>query len=132
MVKIEKESYGFYVTVAGSITNEEMETWLEDSKKLMPAVSGKFCVFVDMINCETLPDEAEKIMGQMQELYMMNGLERAAVVTKTLEMDLQPKIKNACIESGVYDMCRYIDIKTTPDWKKKANEWIRKGIEPYQ
>lgn len=132
MYKIDKESYGYHVAFRGQVTLEEMHAWLAESRKLLTQNPGNFCIYMDMIECESLPEEAEVVMAQVHELYMTCGMLRAAVVTDKLEMNMQPKIKNACIESGVYQVCRYIDIKTTPDWKKKAGDWIHKGIEPYR
>jgi len=129
--KISKESYGYHVIFQGHLSMEDIQAWEKESTELLAQRSGGFCVYMDMIECESLPEDAELVMARVLELYFSSGIKRAAVVTDRLEMNLQPKIKNACIESGVYEVCRYIDIKTTPDWKQKAKNWLQKGIDPY-
>lgn len=131
MYTMEKEDFGFRVRFGGHITTREMEQWLKESQQFMSEKKGRFKVFMDMTECQALPPEARDILEQIHTLYMENGLDRSVVVIDRLELDIQLPMKDACLETGAYIYCRYIDIKTTPDWHDKAMDWIIKAIEPY-
>ncbi len=131
MYIIEKESYGFHLKFWGQITSKEMDQWVSESKQMLEDSPGGFCVFMDLIECQSMPDNASDYIRQVHELFMEKGLKRSSVVVHAYEMDIQPKIKDSCIETGIYLTCRYIDVKTTPEWKKKAFDWILYNIEPF-
>lgn len=131
MYRMDKEDYGFRVRFGGKVDAGEMEQWLADSMQYMSEPPGMFSIYMDMTECVKLPPKAREFLEQVHTLYMDNGMTRSVVVIDRLELDIQLPVKDACMETGAYVLCRYIDIKTTPDWQKKAMEWIENGIEPY-
>lgn len=128
MYKIDKTKYGYRLTFGGFITKDEMEKWLEESKKILKTTSRKFGVFVDMRTLKPLVSEAQDAMKEGQKLYKQKGMERSVVILENAITTLQ--FKRIAQETGIYDWERYIDAFVTSDWERVGLDWLTKAIDP--
>jgi len=128
MFKIDRENYGYKLTFSGTIKADEMEQWVEESKKELASQAGKFGVFVDMRNLKPLDESAQKKMEAGQKLYKQKGMERSVVVLDSALLTMQ--FKRIAKETGIYDWERYINAAVTPNWEEVGINWITKGVDP--
>lgn len=128
MHKIEKKSYGYKLTFGDLISLDEMNAWVEDSRKALVGQSGKFGVFVDMRTLKPLAPEAQAAMVEGQKLYKEKGMERSVVILSNALLTMQ--FKRLAKDSGIYAWERYIDASASPDWEKKGEAWITAGTDP--
>ena len=127
MHKIEKKSYGFKLTFGDSITADEMNEWVEESKRALVGKSGRFGVFVDMRTLKPLASATQEVMKKGQKLYKDKGLERSVVILNSPTLTMQ--FKRIAKETGIYQWERYVDASSHPDWEKTALNWIEKGVD---
>ena len=128
MYKLKHEDFGFKMKFSGFITVDEMQSWLEESKKLLAAAKPPFGVFVDMQEMKPLADDAQKVMQQGQKLYKDKGLQRSVVIlAKTI---LAMQFKRIAQETGIYQWERYIDASKVPNWEEVGMKWVTEGVDP--
>lgn len=128
MYKIEKTGFGFKLTFGDFILLDEMKKWLEESKKHLEAVSGKFHLLVDMRTLKPLQEDAQGVMQEGQKLYKQKGMERSCVILSDPTTTMQ--FKRIAKETGIYAFERYIDSTKDSDWMQKAMDWLTKGTDP--
>lgn len=129
MFKIEKRLSGYILTFSGEITQDEMQRWVNDSKKTLSIeTSNSFGVIIDMKDLMPLSLESSNIMKQGQKLYKEKGMKRSAVILNSPKICEQ--FKNIAIQSGIYTSERYIDASTVSNPTKIAIEWVKDGIDP--
>lgn len=128
MYKIEKKDFGFKLTFGGFIEKEEMEQWVQESKKALLGKMGEFSVFVDMRTLKPLPADAQEVMVNGQKLYRQAGMVRSVVILDNTITTMQ--FKRLAKESGIYEWERYIDASTTPKWELVGLGWLVKGTDP--
>jgi hypothetical protein len=103
MYKIEKEKWGFTLTLGGTVN-------------------------IDMRTLKPLPTDAQAVMVQGQSLYKKAGMKRSAVILNSPVMTMQ--FKRLAKESGIYAFECYIDASNYANWQKHAADWVRSGIDP--
>jgi len=130
MTRIEKAPYGFKLTFGGFIQKDEMDRWVEDSRKALVSASGKFGVFVDMRTLKPLPAEAQPSMVEGQKLYKVKGMERSVVILANAITTSQ--FKRIAKETGIYAWERYLDASKTQNWEAVGRDWIERGVDPDQ
>ncbi|MFZ0137027.1 MAG: bacteriohemerythrin [Candidatus Sulfotelmatobacter sp.] len=125
--KIEQTQIGFKLTFGDIITKQDLELWLEESKKALDTRKKPFGVIADMRNLELLAPavQAEIVKGQM--LYHRSGLLRSAVILRDPIVTIQ--FMRMAKKSGVYKYERYIDASSDAQWEKHAEEWVNSGID---
>jgi len=126
--KIEKKPYGYRLTFADSISPDEMNAWVDESKKVLVTSPTKFGIFVDMRTLRPLANEARHIMENGQKLYKQNGMERSVVILSSNLTKIQ--FKNIARDTGIYAFERYIDASSEPGWEQIGIKWITEGIDP--
>ena len=126
--RIERKQYGFRLVFGDAIEVPEMARWVEESKKALAGVTGKFGVLVDMRNLKPLKPEAQAVMVEGQKAYKQQGMERSAVAVPNAVIALQ--FKRLAQESGIYQWERYIDASVRPEWEKIAEAWIVGAKDP--
>jgi SpoIIAA-like len=128
MNNIEVKNYGFKLVFTGQIKTEEMQEWIEKSKKKLLNSPREFGVLIDMRTLKPLAPEAQVYMIEGQKLYKQKGMKRSAVVinSATTKMQFQRLAK----DTGIYEWERYIDASTTPNWEKVGESWIIDSIDP--
>jgi len=129
MYKIEKRPSGYILTFSGTIDQNEMQRWVNESKTtLMSETSGSFGVIIDMKDLKPLSLEAGNVMKQGQKLYKEKGMRRSAVILNSPRLCEQ--FKNIAIQSGIYVTERYIDASTIDNPSQVAVAWVKDAIDP--
>ena len=128
MYKIEKASFGYRLSFGDSISANEMEAWVEESKKILESASGKFGIMVDMRTLKPLMPDAQEKMEDGQKLYASKGMERSVVILANSVLTMQ--FKRIAKETGIDAFERYIDSSSKDNWEELATNWLAKGIDP--
>ena len=128
MYKIEKKPYGFKLTFGGFIRLDEMQQWMEESKKILEESPCEFAVFIDMRELKPLPARSQQYMQQGQKIYREKGMQRSVVILNNPGTTLQ--FKRLAKETGIKKRERYIDASTVKDWLVKGLNWIKHEEEP--
>lgn len=128
MNKIEKKSYGYKITLAGSVSPDEMLQWVAASKEALTSSPPKFGVVVDMRDLKPLTPEAQNHMQEGQKLYKGKGMTRSAVIVASAVLAMQ--FKRIANETGIYEWERYVSAAQTSDFEKVAENWVSNGVDP--
>lgn len=128
MHKIEKRAGGFTLTFGGIVNKAELDRWVEESKQALTGCTKPFGVIVDMRTMRPLPSAGRTTMIEGQRLYQHAGMQRSAVILNSPTTTLQ--FKRLAKESGIDLFERYIDASQDPDWKKHAEDWVDREIDP--
>jgi hypothetical protein len=125
MIRIDKLVFGYFLTFTGSISEDEMAVWVEDSRKILASQISQFGVIVDMRNLSPLSNAAQKKMQEGQVLYKEKGLTRSAVIVS--QGFIASQFKMIAQQTGIYEWERYIDASSNPQWEKTAMNWVKDG-----
>jgi len=128
MYKIDKKTYGVSLTFDGFIKKDEMQNWVNDTKKVVPTLKSKFGIFVDMRTMKALPRESQELMQEGQKLFKQNGMERSVVILNSATVTMQ--FKKIAKDTGIYQWERYIDASKVSNWEEIGKNWIEKAIDP--
>ncbi len=128
MTNIEKKEFGFIITFGGSISVDEMESWVNDSKQALTPQNSPFGVIVDMRELSPLSPGAKDKMQEGQILYKEKGMNRSAVIVS--QGFLATQFRMIAQQTGIYEWERYIDSANNPNWEEIAIDWIKKGKDP--
>ncbi|MBN2794098.1 MAG: hypothetical protein JXR88_01730 [Clostridia bacterium] len=128
MYKIEKKNYGVKLTFDGFIKRDEMEAWVQEAKNIVPQLSGKFGVLVDMRTLKPLPRDSQVAMEEGQKLFKFNGMERSVVILNSATVTMQ--FKKIAKDTGIDQWERYIDASKHADWETKSLDWLQHGKDP--
>ena len=130
MTNIEKQNYGFKITFAGLINQNEMSQWVESSRNSLLSQGPDFGVMVDMRELSPLSEEAKALLQEGQVLYKEKGMTRSVVVVN--QGFIATQFKMMAQDSGIYEWERYIDASSKPNWEKIGIDWIVNNIDPDQ
>lgn len=128
MYSINKTEYGIYIRVAGSVTDEESKNILADIRNIVKGLPASFCVFSDLRKMELLSIAAQTVCIQIQETVIEAGVKRSAVILGDQTVTYQ--FKRLALQSGIFDLERYIDSSTNSDWEEQGLRWVCEGIDP--
>jgi len=128
MYKIEKTHYGVKLIFADAINKDEMATWVEESKKVLTTMTGKFGVFVDMRTLKPLQPDAQEEMQKGQKLFKQAGMERSVVILDSALITMQ--FKKIAQETGIYEWERYINASAVSNWEEVGVKWIKDAVDP--
>ncbi len=128
MYNIQKKNYGYKLTFADFINEDEMAAWLEESKSILQTSNNSFGVFVDMRALKPLSPDSQEYMQEGQKLFKQKGMVRSVVIMANPIIKMQ--FTRIAKETGIYEWERYIDVESTPNWEKVAIDWIENGIDP--
>ncbi len=128
MYVIEKTEFGYHLTFGGSIMQDEMTEWVEESEQALATQKGRFSVFVDMRTLEPISVDAQVQMQKGQRLYKQKGMVRSVVVLDNSTLTRQ--FQRIARHTGIQIWERYINASAEPDWEKVGMDWILEGKEP--
>lgn len=128
MYKIEKTNYGVKLTFDGFIQAAEMAKWVEESRKIIPTLGGKFGVMADMRTMKPLPKDAQAVMQEGQKLYKQAGLQRSVVILSSVITTSQ--FRQIAKATGIDAWERYIDATSNPQWERAGADWLTKAVDP--
>jgi len=126
--EIQKKPWGYQLTFGGSISDQEMQAWVDESAKMLAAAKPDFGVFVDMRTLSPLASDAQAIMQSGQKLYKAKGMTRSVVILASALVTLQ--FKRIAKETGIYAWERYIDGSCVADWQERGIAWVRDKVDP--
>ena len=109
MYKIEKPSYGFKLTFDGAVNADEMNQWVEESKKAIVGAKKDFGVLVDMRGLKPLGADAQAAMQEGQKLYKGAGMARSAVIVNSAITKMQ--FTRIAKETGIIEWSSEKDIR---------------------
>lgn len=129
MWNISRQSFGFVLTFSGSLQLEELRQWqVQVRHELKTLPQGTWGVIVDMRALAPLPDEAQKLMVEGQQLFLKAGMKRSAVALNDAIITLQ--FRRLARQSGIDAWERYINAAGTSNWQSAAKRWVVDAIEP--
>lgn len=128
MYSIDKKPYGYLLTFSGKIDVDEMQKWVDESKRVLQSAPSKFGVVVDMREMKLLSPESQSIMEKGQKEFKLKGLERSCVILASQLLTTQ--FKNIAKETGIYSFERYINADQNSSWESQAEAWIKSGVDP--
>lgn len=128
MYSIEKKKFGYKITFAEMIKEDEMKKWCDESKKALISAPKEFGVFVDMRKLKPLPFESQKHLQDGQKLYKEKGMIRSVVILDNAVLTMQ--FKRLAQESGIYAWERYLDASKNLNWEKAGIDWLQDSIDP--
>lgn len=128
MYSIEKKDYGLKLILTGFVEAGELKQWSIDMLAAMTAASAGFCAFVDMRDCQPLPQDTQQYMLESQKKSVELGIKRVAIILDDLITTLQ--FRRIGKQTGLYPQYeRYISAEDE-DWEQKAMDWILLGEDP--
>jgi len=128
--KIDKTELGFQLTFGGDMTEAELETWYQESARVLSRIHFPFGVLIDMRTLAPLPAEAQKVMVRGQSMYRNSGMQRSCVILENPITTIQ--FMRLAKQSGIFRYERYIDASVHKDWRQEARSWIRDAVAPAQ
>jgi hypothetical protein len=126
--KIDKTELGFQLTFGGDMTEAELETWYQESARVLSRIHVPFGVLIDMRTLAPLPAEAQKVMVRGQSMYRTSGMQRSCVILEDPITTIQ--FMRLAKQSGIFRYERYIDASVHKDWRQEARNWIRDAVAP--
>jgi hypothetical protein len=128
--KIDKTDLGFQLTFGGDMTEAELETWYQESARVLAGIHIPFGVIIDMRTLAPLPAEAQKVMVRGQSMYRSCGMQRSCVILEDAITTIQ--FMRLARQSGIFRYERYIDASVHKDWRQAARNWVRDAVVPAQ
>lgn len=128
MTNVEKQNYGYKVTFAGSVSPEDMSSWVDKSKETVTNSNSGFGVLIDMREMSPLSPAAKAHLEEGQKIYKAKGMKRSAVIVN--QGFIATQLKMVAQQTGIYDWEKYIDASVNNDWENKAVNWLNNGISP--
>ena len=128
MYKIDKTDLGFQLTFGGNMTEAEVETWYQESARVLTGMHVPFGVIIDMRTLTILPTEAQKVMVRGQSMYRSCGMRRSCVIVEDPITTIQ--FMRLARQSGIFKYERSIDASVHKDWRQEARNWITDAVAP--
>lgn len=126
--KIDKTDLGFQLTFGGEMTETELQTWYQESAKVLAGMNIPFGVIIDMRTLAPLPCEAQTVMIKGQALYRSCGMRRSCVILEDPITTIQ--FMRLARRSGIFKYERYIDASIHKDWRQEARNWVKDAVVP--
>ena len=128
MIIWKKTDYGFHFTLSSPITIDQTKRWSKQVKEVILQLDREFVVFVDLRDCELMPNDSKPVLEELQTFCRQNGLQRSVVILSDRLTAMQFQI--IAKKTGIYDWERYIDSSMNPDWEQSGMNWILYAIDP--
>ena len=128
MYQIHKQGQNFQLLFDGTLHEQEIAQWVEQSNIALASTSGSFGMIVDMKNLTQPTAVVQDIITAGLKYYKSQGLGRSALIVDSISTKTQLK----CIaqETGTYQWERYISADGCDNWQQLALEWINNGVDP--
>lgn len=128
MITLQKTGWGIHMVAPGYITEDAARAWRDDLHRLLADMPAPFGLLVDIRTQRANPPETQTIIQDVMRSLREKGLQRSAVVLDSA-LALRQLVRLSQ-STGVYAYERYLDANTTPDWERRALDWIQHGREP--
>lgn len=105
---------------------EEATEYANEVRNAVDATAGSFCVFADLREMDTLPQEAGERIGELMGYCNSEGMDRSVSVVETAIDSMQfSRLSEA---AGINE--RVINATETASWEEDALAWLTEGVEP--
>jgi hypothetical protein len=123
---ISKTDYGLRLAISGQMSPEEATEYGNEVRSAVDDTIGSFCVFADLREMDTLPQEATEQIGELMGYCKNEGMERSVSVVDTAVDSMQfMRLSEA---AGIDE--RVINAAETDTWEEDALAWLTEGVEP--
>jgi hypothetical protein len=130
MYKIDRTDLGFQLTFGGDMTEAELQTWYQESERVLAGMCLPFGVIIDMRTLAVLPTGAQTVMVKGQAMYRSCGMQRSCVILEDPITTIQ--FMRLAKLSGIFKYERYIYASEDKDWRQTARNWVRDAVAPPQ
>ena len=120
--------YGVDIVFGGPLTREEAAELLAELDRKLPPPGGHFGLLVDSRRSRAYSAAEQAIFKRGILLCVERGMARSVVVHDSHIASLQAKRLGK--ETGTLAWTRYVDARSHPDWRRIAEDWLRRGIDP--
>ena len=127
-ISIREECYGYWFEFTGFITEAEMKSWVEESRKALRSAPKQFSIFIDMRGAKPMSPEAQAVAQVGQRLWKEGGMQRSCVALDSAVTTMQ--FRRIAKLSGIDAWERYVDASSTPTWRAKGEAWLADGVDP--
>ncbi|NLC59081.1 MAG: hypothetical protein GX774_19780 [Armatimonadetes bacterium] len=128
MYRIELTTYGYKVTLAGSVSARALTAWVQESESLLAGQTGEFGVLFDVRQLKAIGFEEREVLRKARLLYREKGMRRSVVVGEGAA--LLQQLRQVAVDSRSAALERYLDALQVHDWGRHALGWLQNGIEP--
>jgi D-serine deaminase-like pyridoxal phosphate-dependent protein len=128
MERVGITDYGVDIVFGGPLTREEAAELLAELDRKLPPPGGHFGLLVDSRRSRAYSAAEQAIFKRGILLCVERGMERSVVVHDSHIATLQAKRLGK--ETGTLAWTRYVDARSHPDWRRIAEDWLRRGIDP--
>jgi len=128
MERVSITDYGVDIVFGGPLTREEAAELLAELDRKLPPPGGHFGLLVDSRRSRAYSAAEQAIFKRGIQLCVERGMERSVVVHDSHISTLQAKRLGK--ETGTLALTRYVDSRSHADWRRIAEDWLRRGIDP--
>ena len=118
---------GFQFILAGQVTAQEMQAWMNDVQRHLLSSPKDFGLLLDLRTLAPLSPAATTTLATGIQLCQQRGLRRTAVIV--LKRATKLELARLAKESGIDQWERYLSADDTPDWRERGLAWIDQGID---
>jgi hypothetical protein len=127
MYVIKRMEWGFRTRFSGSVSNEDMQDWLEEATRLTEGWKGKFAMLLDFRACDYLGDKAKQSLDLGRRIFFRRGMRRSALIFR--EAKMARGFRYAAIQMGYDDYERYL-CSAMGDPEALALDWLLYARDP--
>ena len=128
MYKIDRTDYGLRLTLAGSMSSDEIRRWERDVVVALHGLERPFGVFVDMRQLAPLADEDQGGFMHAQIRARQLGMRRSVVIVESARVAAE--FERIARQTGIHVYERYIHAVDDPHWEQRGLDWVIDGIDP--
>lgn len=128
MQKIDKMSFGLFVTLSGTITVDELQQALRECQQLWPTELGPRSTIVDLRALIIPQPDAIDFLTSTFYPTRREGLMKIAVIYDSPV--IKARTRQMSFETGTTDIVRFIDASKVPDWHQQSLDWFEGGAPP--
>jgi len=128
MYEIKQTSFGFRLTLSGTITVDEVRLLTIEIEEILKQLKSPFGIIIDAREMLPVHTEDKSLFHNIEPMTKSAGLQRRAIIFQS------PIIKNQATQlshlSGTDTIERYINASDIENWEQVALDWVVDGIEP--
>lgn len=128
MQRVRITDFGVEIVFGGPLNREEAAELLAELHRTLPPPDGRFGLLVDSRRSRAYSPGEQEIFKRGILLCIERGMKRSVVVHDSYIAALQAKRLGK--ETGTLASTRYIDARDHPNWRRLAQSWLLKGVDP--
>ncbi len=128
MHKIEKTSFGLWLSLSGEITLDEALQIKAELEVILKELKPPFGTLLDFRKMIPVQTEVKRMFQEFEQTAREAGLQRRAIIIHSPVVGSQ--VTQISHISGTDTIERQINAFVTEGWEEVAIDWITNGIEP--